>query len=167
MNQQLRFKKIRKYFRYTQVELGKKTNTSTETISMIERGKVKSINDNILAYLDEQGINTSWLKFGTGEMLKSESNNNSEWKEKYEKAELRAEKAEKEVSILKDTVSELRKKLNTLYEHLMIKDLKIEGLELGKDKVYLSSSFEQEEIRTGTTFVSLYSKLDTPFLAEG
>ncbi|WP_338769829.1 helix-turn-helix transcriptional regulator [Bernardetia sp. ABR2-2B] len=146
MNQQVRFKEIRKHFGLTQVKLGEETNTSTETISMIERGKVKTINDNVLAYFDKKGINNSWLKFGTGEMLKSESDNNSEWKNKYEKLEKESEEKEKKVTSLERRFMELQSQMNIMYQFILRNSDKldisqlVEELNLGKGKASSSSA---------------------------
>ncbi|WP_338765740.1 helix-turn-helix transcriptional regulator [Bernardetia sp. ABR2-2B] len=131
MNQGIRFKNAREFLGLSQTEASIKIGISQNSVSKMELGKTAKPNVKYLMFLKSEGINTEWLISGNGEMLNKnttfEEKESSKWKD-------RALKAEAEISNLKDTVSELRKKINTLYEHLITKDLKIEGLELGKGK---------------------------------
>lgn len=135
MNQGLRFKNARESLGLSQTEAATKIGISQNSVSKMELGKTEKPNVKYLMFLKQEGINTEWLISGNGEMINQNTTfgelENNKWKE-------RAIKAEKEVANLKETISDLRKKLNTLYEHLITKDMKIEGLELGKGK---ASSF--------------------------
>lgn len=137
MNQGLRLKKTRKYLKESQEVFAENTQNSVGTISMIERGNVKSINENIISYVESKGINTQWLLFEKGEMLKSQiEEDNSVWKE-------RALKAEKEVSSLNRKFSEIQENFIKLQNFVLMNAHKLDlsKLDLGKDKTLLENGF--------------------------
>ncbi|WP_375560636.1 hypothetical protein ACE193_23565 [Bernardetia sp. OM2101] len=143
MNQSIRLKETRKFLRESQEEFATNTQNSVGTISLIERGKVKTINEGIINYVRQKQISSEWLLFGEGEMLKSESDSNLEWKEKFKEAEKEKEYYKEKVSKLERTIIDIQSKMNLMYGFLLQNSDKLDlsKLDLGKRKAYLVGSF--------------------------
>ncbi|WP_291727837.1 hypothetical protein [Bernardetia sp.] len=134
MNQALRLKETRKFLRENQEEFAENTQNSVGTISLIERGKVKTINEGIINYVRQKGISSEWLLFGEGEMLKSELSDNSEWKTKFKESEKEKEYYKEKVSKLEKTIIDIQSKMNIMYGFLLQNSDKLDlsKLDLGK-----------------------------------
>lgn len=103
----IRIKQIRKMFKLTQDEFGKKIGISNTAVSKIEKGENSVSEQNIISICREFNINEQWLRNGTGNMLEQLSE---------------AEKVMKYTALLlKDTDSKVAKAIKSFivtYEQL-------------------------------------------------
>lgn len=67
-----RLKEIRKNLKLTQNEIGEKIGISGATISDIERGKLSLTDRNISLLCEKLSVNEDWIRYGTGEMFRTE-----------------------------------------------------------------------------------------------
>lgn len=71
-----RIKIIREYYKLTQDEFGKRIGSARNTIANYESGNRSPSNSVVLSICREFNVNEEWLRNGTGEMFRSEEENN-------------------------------------------------------------------------------------------
>lgn len=71
-----RIKMIREYYKLTQDEFGKRIGSARNTIANYESGNRSPSNSVVLSICREFNVNEEWLRNGTGEMFRSEEENN-------------------------------------------------------------------------------------------
>lgn len=71
-----RIKMIREYYKLTQDEFGKRIGSARNTIANYESGNRNPSNSVVLSICREFNVNEEWLRNGTGEMFRSEEENN-------------------------------------------------------------------------------------------